>query len=137
MRLTGLTSYCPKFYSELMRRIWTDRENFYTWKQLLPTVSVELFHVDGCFHSSIPEYIIQRKDGLADSIYFRRCGGEYRNIMMQKLEMATEDHAMQVGSGKWTGRLTSNSGPSMVPGLEWKDTTTLQSIHFVEDVVHL
>ena len=137
MRLTGSISYCPKFYAELMRRIWTDNANIDVWKQLLPTVSVQRLHVDGCFHSSTPDFIIQRKEGLADSIYFRHCGGEFRNVMMQKIEMETEEHAATSGIGKWLGQHMKWAGLHMVPGLEWKNTTMVQSIHFVEDIMHL
>lgn len=120
-----------------MRRIWSDHANLDVWKQLLPTVSVEKVHVEGCFHSSTPDYIIQRKEGLADSIYFRRCTGEFRNLMMQTIEMDTDQHASTPGVGKWLGGPMRATGPDRVPGLEWKDTTLVQSIHFVEDIMHL
>lgn len=128
--------YCPKFYAELMRRIWTDHANAGVWGQLLPTVSRKPLHANGCLHSSTPDFIIQPKEGLTDSIYFRHCGGEFRNLKMQTLEMESKEDATMPDIGN-RFRQAKNIGPHTVPGLEWKDTTRVQSTIFVDGVTHL
>lgn len=125
IRTNDFISYCPKFYAELTRRFCSTPDSFAIWKRLAPPVPapVRRVHVDGCLHSDKPDFIIQRKDGLANSIYFQRCGGGFQNLMMQKLELETGKDAATTSTGKWSGTARYVCA-NMVPGLEWKDNKT-------------
>ena len=130
------TSYCPKFYAELKRRFETHYPHANAWTRYLPNVPLWRVHQDGCLHSDKPDFIIQRKGGLADSIYFRHCGGEFRDLTMRKLELGTEQDTATASTGKWSGQALW-IGASMVPGLEWEDTHTVQDIMICDGMVRL
>lgn len=129
-------SYCPKFYAELMRRLDTYYTEADFWETYFPDFSVRRVHQDGCLHSDKPDFIIQRNDGLADSIYFRHCGGEFRDLMMRKLQLGTGQDAVTANTGRWSGKARF-IGADVVPGFEWKDKTAVQDIMICDGIVHL
>lgn len=55
---------------------------------------------------------------------------------MQTLEMESKEDATMPDIGN-RFRQAKNIGPHTVPGLEWKDTTRVQSTIFVDGVTHL
>lgn len=51
----------------------------------------EYHHVSSCFHGSAPQAIIQGSEGIARSIYFKRCNGEMINAVGEVLKATKDD----------------------------------------------
>ena len=89
---------------------------------------------------------------MARSIYFRHCGGEFKNALMERL--ASSEASSEASDGGFKNALMqrlASSQPSdasrwnyqglvfqhQVPGLEWKEGPKVQGIMIVDDVIRL
>lgn len=103
---------------------------------MFPTTAYKPLHLEGCVQSDKPEFIIQGKEGTARSIYFRHCGGAFRNAMMQVLDLNGVEGNTPTDTYNYPGQ-EKFIGPHQVLGLEWKKTTRLQNIMFVDSITYL